>query len=111
MTTIENFVFQDAATATGNGNLLYVNKGDVVTLEIYGTATSGTVLFEAKMPSGAYYSIRGIRLSDYTIANQSIALGELWELNAENFVAIRARISAVNGGYISVIGKVVNSNG
>jgi hypothetical protein len=111
MTNIENFVFQNAATATGNGNLLRVNKGDIVTLEIYGTATSGTVLFEALMPSGAYYSIRGIRLSDYTIANQSIALGELWELNAENFIAIRARISAISGGYISVTSKVVNSNG
>jgi hypothetical protein len=111
MTPIQNFLFQDAATTTGNGNLLYITKADLVTLEIYGTATSGTVIFEGLMPSGVYYPVRGLRLSDYTIATQSVALGELWEIDASNFVAIRARISAVGGGYITVNSRVVNSNG
>lgn len=111
MTYEKNFLFQDGATATGNGNLLYVNKNDVVTVEIYGTATSGTVVFEGLMPSGAYYSIRGIRLSDYTIANQSTALSELWQIDTLGLVAIRMRITAVDGGYITVNSKVVNSSG
>jgi len=111
MVYTKDFLFQSAATTTGNGNLLTVYGNDIVTLEIYGTATSGTVVFEALMPSGAYYSIRGIRLYDYTIANQSIALDELWQIDTTGFVGIRARISAVAGGYITVNSKVVNSNG
>lgn len=107
----KNFMFQDQATAAGNGNLLYVNRDDVVTLEIYGTASSGTVVFEGLMPSGAYYSVRGIRLSDYTIANQSTDLDEIWQIDTLGLVAIRARITSIVGGYITVNSKVVNSNG
>jgi len=111
MANVGTFLFQDAATSTGNGDLFYVGNNDVITLEIYGTATSGTVVFEGLMPSGSYYSIRGIRLSDYTIANQSTALSELWQIDISGYIAIRARISAVAGGYITVNSKVVNSNG
>lgn len=107
----ENFVFQNQAVATGNGNLLTVNKNDVITLEILGTATSGTVVFEGLMQSGAYYSIRGIRLSDYKIDNQSTTLNELWQLDTLGLLAVRARISAIDGGYITINAKVVNSNG
>ena len=111
MTYEKSFLFQETATTTGNGNLLYVNKNDVITLEVYGTATSGTVVFEGLMPSGAYYSVRGIRLSDYNIANQSVLLNELWQIDTLGLVAFRARITAVSGGYITVNSKVVNSNG
>lgn len=111
MTYEKNFLFQDAATSVGNGNLLYVNKNDVVTLEIYGTATSSEVAFEGLMPSGAYYSIRGIRLSDYTMANQSTSLDELWQIDSTGLVAIRARVGSVSGGYVTVNSKVVNTNG
>jgi hypothetical protein len=111
MNNIGTFLFQSAATTTGNGELYLTNKADIVTLEITGTATSGTVIFEGLMPSGTYYPVRGIRLSDYSIATQSVAVGELWEIDVTNFVAIRARISAVAGGYITVNSKVVNSNG
>ena len=111
MTPIQTFLFQDAETTTGNGNILYITKGDIVTLEVYGTATSGTVIFEGLMPSGTYYPVRGLRLSDYTVATQSVSVGELWEIDASNFVAIRTRISAVSGGNITVTSRVVNSNG
>jgi hypothetical protein len=111
MNNLGTFLFQNDATTTGNGELYLTNKGDIVTLEITGTATSGTVVFEGLMPSGSYYSICGIRLSDYTIANESIALDELWQIDVSGYVAIRARISAIAGGYITVNSKVVNSNG
>jgi hypothetical protein len=111
MNKIGTFLFQDATTATGNGELMRTNKADVVTLEITGTATSGTVIFEGLMPSGAYYAVRGTRLSDGTVASQSTSLDELWELDVKNYNAIRARIHAIAGGNITVNSNLVNSNG
>jgi hypothetical protein len=111
MTNIGTFLFQNAATATGNGELYYTNKVDKVILEITGTAISGTVIFEGLMPSGAYYAIRGTRLSDGSVASQSTALSELWVLDVTSYIAIRARIHAVGTGNITVNSKLVNSNG
>lgn len=111
MTNLGTFLFQSAATATGNGEIFYTSKGDKVILEITGTATSHTVIFEGLMPSGAYYAIRGTRLSDGTVASQSVALNELWVLDVTSYVGVRARIHAVAGGNITVNSKVVNSNG
>ena len=111
MNKIGTFLFQNAATTTGNGELLYISRADTVTLEITGTATSGTVIFEALMPSGAYYPVIGTRLSDGAEASQSIALSELWDLNVKNYVAIRTRIHAIAGGNITVNSTLVDSNG
>ena len=110
----KKWIFQDAITTVGNGEIFYVNRCDTITVEIYGTnVDTVTVLFEGQATSGAYYSIRGIRLSDYSIANQSITVGELWSFDTTGIIAIRMKVSALTGAgaILNVVGKAVISNG
>lgn len=98
---------QNAASATGNGTVLTVGGIKTVTVEIYGTCTSDTVVFEGASTSGTFYSVSGTRLSDLTVASQTTGLNEVWQFDVTGLVSFRARISAVAGGNISVIGKGV----
>lgn len=113
METVKDFIFHSGATETGNGALLYVNRNNTVTIETYGTATTSDLKFEALMPSGAYYAIAGIKLSDFAISTSSTlnTLGEVWQFDTAGIIALRIRIHAIGGGSVSVMGKVVNSNG
>lgn len=109
----ENFVFQDQATEVGNGNLYLVGKSDIATLEIYGTATSSTVVFEGVSNNGNIYPINGINISgvNMDLANYTESLDELWQVDLSGVYAFRARISVVEGGYVVVNGRMVNNNG
>jgi len=98
---------QNAASAIGNGTPFTVGSYKTLTLEVTGTSTSRTVIWEAQSVSGAWYAIQGVRMSDYSMATQTTGSGEIWQFDITGLAAIRARISAVAGGNVSVRGKAV----
>jgi hypothetical protein len=106
-----NWSFHSAATSTGNGEVFYPNKNDTLTIEITGTATSSTIIFEGQGGSDTWYAIQGVKLSDFSMASQTTGKGELWQFDLSGIKAFRARISAISGGNISVTGRAVISNG
>jgi len=101
-------LLQDAVSATGNGTPFVVGAYKTLTLEITGTATSNTVIFEGSSSSGAWYPIQGVKLQDLSLASQTSGKGEVWQFDVTGLVAFRARISAVVGGNLSVKGRAVS---
>lgn len=105
---VQDVTLQDQATATGNGTPFTVGGFKVLTVEITGTSTSRTIVFEGSSTSGAYYLISGTKLTDLATANQTTGTGEVWQFDVTGLVNFRARISvAPVGGNVSVKGKAV----
>ncbi|GBF77252.1 hypothetical protein PA598K_05788 [Paenibacillus sp. 598K] len=102
-----NVTLQEAATAAGNGTSFDVGFYKTLTIEVWGTSTSRTVVYEVQSISGAWYPIQGLRIQDYAMATQTTGTGEVWQFDVTGLAAFRARISAIAGGNVSVRGKAV----
>lgn len=100
-------VLQDAATAAGNGTAFLVGSAKELTIEITGTSTSRTVVFEAASVSGTYYPITGVKTSDLSMGSQTTGTAEVWNFTVTGQVSFRARVSAVAGGNVSVKGNAI----
>lgn len=103
------WVFQNSVTTIGNGETLYPNYNDQITIFITGTSTSRTIHFEGSDNDGNFYAIPAVKLPELTIASSTTGNNEVWVINATSWVSIRCRISAINGGTVKIIGKVVDS--
>lgn len=117
MNYITDWNFQDSATTTGDGSYFYPNHCDSLTVEIWGTATSSTIIFEGTITSDPnsdsprWYPILGVKQSDLTtLASQTTGKNEAWIFDCTPYKAIRTRISAISGGNISCCGKAVNTS-
>lgn len=106
-TTTDRYVLQNAATTTGNGNVFMVGRNDQITIYITGTATSSTVVFEGLDADGNVYSAPAFKMPDYTLASQTTGKNEAWVIDLSKWYSIRTRISAINGGNITITGKIV----
>jgi len=111
MTMSDRWVFQNEATTTADGEALFSGRWDQVTIYITGTATSSTVVFEGSDKDGNWYSLPAFKMPDYTLASQTTELDEAWVIDLSKWYSVRARIDSISGGYITIVGKVVNSNG
>jgi len=105
---VQDVVLQADVTAVGNGTPFQVGAAKTLTLEITGTATSSTIVFEAASVSGAFYAIQGVKTSDFSMATQTTGKNEVWSFDVTGQVTFRARVSAVAGGNVSVKGKAVS---
>lgn len=102
-----NVTLQEIATSTGNGTAFAVEAFKTLTIEISGTSTSRTIHFEGSSVGGTYYPIMGARLSDLETNIQTTGTGEVWQFNITGLVNFRVRLSAVDGGNVSVKGRAV----
>jgi hypothetical protein len=103
--------FQDAIAAAGDGTALEVTSSTksykTITLEITGTSTSRTVVFEGSSASGAWYPIQGVKLSNLAMGTQTTGNNEVWQFEVTGLASFRTRVSAVAGGNVTVKGKAV----
>lgn len=94
---------QNAASATGNGSV-YTNSGGSkkVTVELKGTSTSRTWVFEMAGPSGTYVAAKGFNVNTWDTAissnGGSNAAPESWEFTVPPGWSLRTRLSAIAGG-------------
>jgi hypothetical protein len=105
------YTLQKDAIVAGNGDAITIDELEAITIEIIGTnVASSTIVFEAQGPSGAWYNMPGVRLNDVanTIALQTTAVNELWQIIGLRGLAFRARISSITGtnAKITVLGVV-----
>lgn len=98
----ETFTFQNGVTAIGNGNEYLIGLIDDLTIEVTGTSTSRTIIFEGKGSSGAWYPVNCVNLNGYEMATQTTGNNELWSVELEGIVSFRARIAAIAGGSVNV---------
>lgn len=105
---VVDVVLHDAVTALGNGAAFTVADAKTLTLEVYGTSATRTLLFEASGVTGAFYPIKGVKLTDLSMATQTTGTGELWQFDVTGVSQFRARLTVATGGNVSVKGKAVS---
>lgn len=105
---VQDVVLQDNATAVGTGAPFVVGAAKTLTLEVTGTATSSTIMFEAASVGGAFYPIQGVKTSNFDMQSQTTGKNEVWSFDVTGQVTFRARVSAIAGGNVSVKGKAVS---
>lgn len=109
----DTHTFQDAATATGEGEVYAVAGMKKLVIEITGAnITTSTITFQATGASGTYINIKGIRLTDYAMASSSSTVfsstPELWLFDVEGLTGVRMNITTITGtnAEITVTGKL-----
>jgi phosphotransferase system IIA component len=104
-----NWVFQNNASAIGNGNEMWVHVGaTTANIEITGTGIS-TCIFEGRsIDDGNWYSIIGVNLSDLSMASSTTSKGVLYQCDLIGLIQFRVRISSYTSGTVTVKGRVVN---
>lgn len=104
----EEVIFQNAAIAPSNGTEFTVGAYKNVTIEIYGTSTTRTVVFEATGLSGVFRPIIGVKTDDLAMATQTIGNNESWSFDITGQSKFRVRILDVSGGNITIKGTAVS---
>lgn len=103
--------FQNNVTSPNEGTIFTINSFDKATFFITGTSTSRTIIFEGSDGDGNWYNALAAKIPDLTMAYQTTGTNEAWIIDLTDWVAIRVRVSAVAGGYVNVVAKVVRTNG
>lgn len=99
--------FHTGSTTVSNGTEFIVNAYKDLAIEIYGTSTSRSVVFEATGASGVYKPIQGIRNSDFNTDSQTTGTSESWSFSIAGQKKVRIRITAVAGGNVIIKGVAV----
>lgn len=102
-----SWVFQDTTT-TGNGNVFKSGRNDQLTIYISGDSTSREVHIEGCDSDDNWYSVPALKLPEMTIASVVTENNTAYSINLANYVGIRCRVSAINGGTVRITGRVVD---
>lgn len=102
-----DFTFHNATTSPSAGSEFNVGAYKDLTIEIIGTSTSRTVVFEAAGASGEFRPIQGARNSDLILGTQTTGNNESWTFSVTGQKKIRFRVYAVTGGNVTIKGTAV----
>ena len=115
-----NFQFQNMTDGANDGNILlieqqvgeqYTQDSDIIVIDISGTASNATTIFEAKVVSdGDWREVGGVRINDYTLATTTNNINEAWMFDIGQYHSFRCRVSSVADGYVTINSKVTNNN-
>ena len=108
-----NVIFHNEAIATGNGeefSIKFNYSNDLtLALDITGTATSRTLVFQAKAQNGNWINVIGYNSTDASSAITTTSTDdEIWKFDLTGYTGFRVVISAIAGGNVTVIGTVVD---
>lgn len=111
-TIVESPVLQAAAAVLGGGTPYFPTRRMLMTFEIRGTSTSRTIIFEMAPPSQVYEACVCFKVTDPTVMATQTTQGSdvapsSWQVEIPPGWGFRARISAIAGGEVTVIGKAV----
>jgi len=100
------FVFQSAAAATGNGNVMDISELATLGIQVSGTFV-GTITFEASIDRTNWVAPRMIDPVSATSSLATITEPGVRIANVTAFSLFRARISAYTSGAITIVGKAI----
>ena len=106
---IRNFLFQDRAETTGDGEELIVTDQaegayETLTIQITGTFV-GTVTFEGSIDGTNYVSLLATDITAGTTATEATAAG-IFRVDVTGLYKVRMRVSAWTSGAITVFGNL-----
>lgn len=101
----------EGAIAPAISNVFVNNKCSVCTLQITGTFTSATVVVEGivDVSSGAWTTLATFNLSDLSMRSDGMEEKSIYQVGIEGILRIRANVTAVSGGNITVVGHFVDA--
>jgi hypothetical protein len=99
--------FLDAASTPTSGTIVAVEDYKTLTIEIYGTSSSRTVNFYGIGESETSRALMGVKLSDLVTGTSTTGTGELWQFDITGLVSVTIDLTAVAGGNVSVVGRLV----
>jgi hypothetical protein len=99
------FKLHNQATQAGNGEEILISRQMLTAnIDIDGTASSFTIVFEGKSSDNTdYRAIMAVNLSTFDMASTTSTLNTLWQVGLDGLVAFRCRLSTVSGGNVSVV--------
>lgn len=88
---------------------IYANHtGDTLSLQISGNFTSGVFHIEGRAhPAGAWVSLAGINLSDFSVSRGGFTQSGLYEIGIAGVREIRSNIEAINGT-VTLFGQILS---
>jgi hypothetical protein len=106
---IRNFLFQDKAKTTGDGEELIVTDQaegayETLTIQITGTFV-GTVTFEGSIDGVNYVSLLASDVTTGATATTTTAAG-IFRVDVTGLYKVRMRVSAWTSGAITVLGNL-----
>lgn len=106
--SFKSITFHEDASASGVGTSLDVERATLLTVEIFGTATSSNVKFEAQVNSNNWAPVAGINLATLTNNTETSGKSEIWQISLAGLTKIRMNLTAVDGGSITVTGRTTS---
>lgn len=104
----EMFILQDAAGATGNGNVLDVVGQASAVIAITGTF-SATVTFEGTLDGTNWFSVYATKIGDGGVASTASTTG-LYRIACASITSIRARVSTWASGALTATGRTTQND-
>ncbi|AIQ54579.1 hypothetical protein [Paenibacillus sp. FSL R7-0331] len=101
----EDVTLIDAATSPVVGSY-EVGSKQLLTIEIYGTASAATVNFRAISASGTPRPMMGVSTADVE-PSWSGGVGQIWQFTVTGLVAFQVELASVTGGNVSVKGRAL----
>lgn len=102
-----DFVFQNAATSPGLGNLLAVDSFKNLAIEVIGTSVTHQVNFWGLMNSGTKIALTGVNISTLLSATQTTGINEIWQFDITGLENVEIEVVSISDGNLSINGKVV----
>ena len=108
MNVLNDFVFFDSATSTGESNILHnPNRGSILTLEVQGSGTFSLTLqglVNKKIANPSYSTLAAIDISDYSVPD-AITKSGIYCFGVDGVNDIKAVISSISGS-VTVFGRI-----
>lgn len=105
--------YEDHSTASTPADMKpYINvQADVMSVEVSGTATSFVVKMQGranKENNDTWFDLFTINLSNLNVGTDMSSTG-VYEITLEGIKEVRANISSISGGSLTVFGRAVNT--
>ena len=114
MQTIKNWVFYKDASATSTSADMkpYVNvQADLLAVEVSGTATSMTIKMQGRSNNennNEWFDLACVDATTFDV-KQSISSTGIYNVAIDGIKEVRANITAVSGGSVTIFGCAVNT--
>jgi len=104
----EMLILQDAAGATGNGNVLDVVGQASAVIAITGTF-SATVTFEGTLDGTNWFAVNATKVGDGGVASTATTTG-LYRIACASITSLRARVSTWASGALTATGRTTQND-
>ncbi|MEW5804670.1 MAG: hypothetical protein AB1847_21480 [bacterium] len=95
-------IIHNAATVPGAGEEIDVTAHGTLNLQITGTASSFSLSFLGSVDGINFLPVSAMNLKTFNLSTTATKLDEIWQMDVSSMKAVRAELTAVSGGNVTV---------